>query len=69
MRLALMSKKTGYFLDRTFVWHHLVPGKDVCIVSLYAIYEGRQETKAIPVTFADLEDAGISLKHADLSLL
>lgn len=64
MRLALMSKKTGYFLDRTFVWHHLVPGMDVCIVSLYAIYEGQQETKTIPVTFTDLEDAGISLLYS-----
>lgn len=58
MRLALKSKRTGYFLDRTFVWHQLVPGHDVCIVSLYAVFEGLPETKTIPITFSHLEDAG-----------
>lgn len=58
MRLALKSKRTGYFLDRTFVWHQLVPGHDVCIVSLYAVYEGQPETKTIPITFSHLEEAG-----------
>jgi hypothetical protein len=59
VRLALLSKKPGYFLDKTFVWHHLVPGRDICIVSLYATHSGVQENSCVPVTFSDLQNAGM----------